>query len=307
MRADGNSTANDSVHLQFSGSVTSSGSPTARIGTTSSLEMVLQNGSGAAAPRGWGWTDNGWGSLGSHIYFATSGTHTIRVQQREDGASIDQIVISPDTFLTSAPGWRQDDLTILPQTQATPTNLPPAVTLTSPASGATFTAPATVTLTATASDPEGRMARVDFYNGSTLLASDTTSPFSYSWSSVAAGTYQLRAVATDADGASAASALATVTVGSSTSTTRRVAFTASVDHAVVTRYLLEVFPSTANPSTATAMASSDLGKPAPSSTNEIIVDRTAFLNGLASGSYLITVTSVGSGGSSRSVAISFTR
>ena len=49
MRADGNSTANDSVHLQFSGSVTASGSPTARIGTTSSLEAVLQDGSGRGA------------------------------------------------------------------------------------------------------------------------------------------------------------------------------------------------------------------------------------------------------------------
>ncbi len=47
------------------------------------------------------------------MYFAATGTHTIRVQQREDGAIIDQIVISPDTFLTSPPGWRLDDVTIL--------------------------------------------------------------------------------------------------------------------------------------------------------------------------------------------------
>ena len=85
------------------------------------------------------------------------------------------------------------------------------------------------------------------------------------------------------------------------------AFTASVNHAIVTSYLLEVFPSTANPATATAMTSSDLGKPTPSGTNEIIVDRTTFLNNLAPGNYLITVASVGPGGKSRSTAISFTR
>jgi regulation of enolase protein 1 (concanavalin A-like superfamily) len=187
-----------------------------------------------------------------------------------------------------------------------PTNLPPSVTLTAPANGSTFTAPATITLSATASDPENRLSKVDFYSGSTLLASDTTSPFSYLWGSVAAGTYQLRAVATDADGASASSATATVTVGT-TASTKRVAFTASVDHVLVTRYLMEVFPSTANPATATAIASSDLGKPTPGSGNEIIVDRTTFLNGLAPGNYLITVASVGSGGSLRSAAVAFTR
>ena len=85
------------------------------------------------------------------------------------------------------------------------------------------------------------------------------------------------------------------------------AFTASVDHAIVTSYLLEVFPSTANPGDGDGDASSDLGKPTPSSSNEIIVDRTTFLNDLAPGNYLITVASVGSGGSSRSAAISFTR
>ena len=85
------------------------------------------------------------------------------------------------------------------------------------------------------------------------------------------------------------------------------AFTASVDHATVTNYLLEVFPSTANPATATALTSSDLGKPTPGTNNEIIVDRTTFLNNLAAGTYWVTVASVNSGGKSRSTAISFTR
>jgi regulation of enolase protein 1 (concanavalin A-like superfamily) len=195
-----------------------------------------------------------------------------------------------------------DNVSVVPGT-----NRPPTVTLTSPLSGAAFTAPATIAFAATASDPENRLARVEFYNGSTRLATDTASPFTFSWGSVTAGTYQLRAVAFDADGASAASAIATVTVGSSTTPTKRVAFTASADHAVVTSYLLEVFSPTANTATAPALASSDLGKPTPSSTGEIIVDRTTFLNGLAAGNYLVTVAAVNSGGKSRSAAISFTR
>jgi hypothetical protein len=47
------------------------------------------------------------------VYFASSGGHTIRIQQREDGITVDQIVISPDTYLTAAPGARRDDGTIL--------------------------------------------------------------------------------------------------------------------------------------------------------------------------------------------------
>jgi hypothetical protein len=112
-RADGNSTANDSVHVQFDHSIDAAGAPFARIGTAGSLEPVLQNGPGGAAPRGWGWTENGWGSLGPHVYFATTGVHTIRIQQREDGIAIDQIVISPDHYLTGSPGQRRDDATVL--------------------------------------------------------------------------------------------------------------------------------------------------------------------------------------------------
>jgi hypothetical protein len=308
MRADGNSTSNDSVHVQFSDSVTSSGAATARIGTASSLEVVLQQNASAAAPRGWGWADNGWGALGSHIYFAGSGTHTIRVQQREDGAVIDQIVISPDVFLTSPPGWRLDDATILPAS-APPasTNLPPTVTLTAPASGASYTAPATISITATAADPENKLAKVEFFNGSALLGTDTTAPFSFSWSAVPAGTYQVKAVATDTSGATATSTVATVTVAGASPSPIRVAFIASATHSTVTRYALDVFAATANPSTATPIATSDLGKPAPNSAGEIVVDRTTFLNGLATGNYQITIAAINSSGTSRSAAIPFTR
>jgi phosphatidylserine/phosphatidylglycerophosphate/cardiolipin synthase-like enzyme len=114
-RADADLLDNDSVHMQFSDSVTSTGAQTARIGSSSSLELLLQAGSGGSAPRSWGWTDTGWGSPGAPIYFANSGVHTLRIQQREDGITIDQIVISPDTYLTTPPGPRRDDFTILPR------------------------------------------------------------------------------------------------------------------------------------------------------------------------------------------------
>ena len=70
----------------------------------------------ADSPR-WGWQDNGWGVgvFGQLIRFANSGTHTIRIQPREDGLSIDQIVLSPSTYLNIAPGPLKNDNTILPE------------------------------------------------------------------------------------------------------------------------------------------------------------------------------------------------
>ena len=143
-----------------------------------------------------------------------------------------------------------------------PPNQPPSVALTAPASGATYTAPATITLTATASDPENRLTRVEFYRESTLLGSDMSAPFSFTWSSVPAGSYTLTAKAIDADGGATTSAAASVTVNAATSATG-VTFTASADHDTnVTSYLLEVFANGTDPNTGGATASSDLGKPA---------------------------------------------
>ncbi len=113
MRAQNNSLGNDSVHVQFSDSVTSGGGATMRIGTTSSAEVVLQDGSSDTSDTGWGWSDNGWGAPGVNVYFAATGTHTVRIQQREDGAIVDEIVLSPDTYLTSPPGPHDNDTTIL--------------------------------------------------------------------------------------------------------------------------------------------------------------------------------------------------
>ncbi|WVK85781.1 glycoside hydrolase family 6 protein [Dactylosporangium sp. AC04546] len=88
----------------------------------------------------------------------------------------------------------------------------PTVSLTSPSTGSSYTAPATVSLAATASDSDGTVTKVDFYNGSTLLGTDTTSPYTYTWSNVAAGSYTLTARATDNSGNTTTSAASAITV-----------------------------------------------------------------------------------------------
>ena len=92
-------------------------------------------------------------------------------------------------------------------------NSPPTVTLTQPADGASFTAPATISLSATASDTDGTVTKVEFFNGVTKLGEDTTAPFGFTWSGVGAGSYTLTARATDDLGATATSAPSRITVG----------------------------------------------------------------------------------------------
>jgi xyloglucan-specific exo-beta-1,4-glucanase len=95
-------------------------------------------------------------------------------------------------------------------------NQAPTVSITSPANNASFTAPASITINANAADADGTVSKVEFYNGTTLLGSDATSPYSFAWSSVAAGTYSLTAKATDNAGAITTSSAVVVTVTSAT-------------------------------------------------------------------------------------------
>jgi predicted phage tail protein len=93
-----------------------------------------------------------------------------------------------------------------------PPNSAPTVSLTAPVDNATFTAPAIVTLTATASDVDANLSRVEFYSGTTILGTDAAPPHSFTWSNVAAGAYTLSARAVDAADAATTSNEIRVTV-----------------------------------------------------------------------------------------------
>jgi hypothetical protein len=114
-RADRDSYANDSVFLQFSGTVTPTGAPIYRIGTTSAATFVLED-CGGCGLSAWGWQDTayGLGALGPSLRFEVSGRQRLRIQTREDGLAIDQIVLSSERYLNVAPGNTKQDVTILP-------------------------------------------------------------------------------------------------------------------------------------------------------------------------------------------------
>jgi regulation of enolase protein 1 (concanavalin A-like superfamily) len=92
-------------------------------------------------------------------------------------------------------------------------SVPPSVTITGPTSSALFTAPASIPITAVATDPTAPVTRVDFYNGAALIGSSTSAPFSFTWNNVAAGFYAITAQATDSLGTLFTSPVVNVTVG----------------------------------------------------------------------------------------------
>jgi aryl-phospho-beta-D-glucosidase BglC (GH1 family) len=96
------------------------------------------------------------------------------------------------------------------------TNLPPSVSITSPTNNASFNAPATIAIAANATDADGTVSKVDFYNGTTLLGSDNTAPYTFSWANVAAGNYVLTAKATDNSGAVTTSSTVNIVVNTAT-------------------------------------------------------------------------------------------
>lgn len=142
------------------------------------------------------WTT--WATTSAVNVTLSAGNHIIRLQATTSAglSNIDYIQISGGS----------------PSIGSCSSNASPTVSITSPSNGASFTAPANLTINATASDSDGSIASVQFFQGSTLLGTDTSSPYSFTWSNVAAGSYSLTARATDNAGAVTTSAAMSITV-----------------------------------------------------------------------------------------------
>ena len=125
MRLDAaaNSKFNDSLYVQFS-DASANGSSAYPIGTTSGLVVNLAPDSTGSTLSNWGWVNGSyWLSQPATFTFPTTGSHTLRVQVREDGVAFDQIVLSPSTYFNAgascpntcggAPGPLANDTTIV--------------------------------------------------------------------------------------------------------------------------------------------------------------------------------------------------
>ena len=98
-----------------------------------------------------------------------------------------------------------------PQDPSIP-NVAPNVSITSPASGASFTAGTNVIINASATDSDGTVSKVEFFNGATKLGEDLMAPYSLTMTAATAGSYSLVARATDNSDATTDSSAVSFTV-----------------------------------------------------------------------------------------------
>ncbi len=91
-------------------------------------------------------------------------------------------------------------------------NTNPAVSINTPVTGASYEEGASITITASASDLDGNIASVAFYDGAVLLGTENTAPYSFDWPNAGVGTHSITAVATDNAGGQTTSGVVTVTV-----------------------------------------------------------------------------------------------
>ncbi len=253
------------------GTVAITASASDNVGVTSVTILVdgASVGSDTSAPYSVSWNTAG----------VTAGSHTIRAQAKDAAGNIGT---SGSVSVT-----------------VTAPNQPPTISLTAPASGGTYTTPANITVSATAADADGTIARVDFYVGTTLISSDTTSPYAATWTTSTAGAYSFSAKAVDNTGATTPSSSVSVTVTSPAAAPTTAHFSPSSDDGNVQTYRLDIFPSTVSVTAATPTASDDLGKP-PLVNGEYVADISSTVASLPAGSYVATVSAVATSGTAQS-------
>jgi chitodextrinase len=157
----------------------------------------------------WTWVDYQGGITGTpNMINLTAGDHTLELIGTVPGVSVDRVILTADT--TCIPSGTGDNC-------ASDTATSPTVNLTNPTNSSTVSG--TVDLAATATDTAG-ISSVEFLVDGSVVDTDTTSPYSYSWDSttVSNGQHTIVAQATDTNGNTATSSV-TVTVNNAATCT----------------------------------------------------------------------------------------
>jgi len=128
------------------------------------------------------------------VFALSAGTHQLIVCGREPNCGLGTITITPYGTTTAAP----------------------TVAVTSPSNGATYTAPASISLTANVTANGHTITKVQYWNGRTFIGEAATAPYSFTWNNVGAGNYNLSASAIYDAGTAASSAPVTVAVTATT-------------------------------------------------------------------------------------------
>lgn len=154
----------------------------------------------------WTWSKQTPGGAAS-MSVTSTGVHAVNIWMGEDGVRIDKIILTGNSQWSppAPPG-------LVTNESPSEARLYPLVSLDSPTNGSIFGLGTNIDIAATASDPFGSVAKVEFFQGTNLIAQDTNSPYSVMWANPPAGTHLLSVRATDHDGMSSTAGPVEVTV-----------------------------------------------------------------------------------------------
>jgi len=127
-------------------------------------------------------------------YFEQGGNASVKLYWTNNAGNISKTIVPLQQLFANQATWT-----------------PPAVTLTSPANGSTVMLPAQVSLAANVVTNDGIVASIEFYNGSTLITTVTTPPYSTMWSAPQ-GSYSVSAKVVYNESSKETSNVNTVTV-----------------------------------------------------------------------------------------------
>ncbi len=161
------------------------------------------------------WMQSVNGGAFTNISGATSSSYTTDVLTTADSGTQYECVVSNDlgSVTSNTATVTVTDPPVIVNPVPVITSLP-VVSITSPSNGSAITAGSSVNITATASTNNGKISKVQFYNGSTFMGTSVMSPYTLAWNNVSAGSYNLTAVAFDSNNNVATSSNVIVTVSS---------------------------------------------------------------------------------------------
>lgn len=161
-------------------------------------------------------------SVGITTFFFSTffGGNEVDAPDHDDYAWFDNFIVSTERIGNDNGGGSE------------PENQNPTVSITSPSNGASFIAGSNISIQTNASDSDGYVKRVEFYNNGSLIGTDYSDPFSYTISSASAGAYSLTAKAVDDDNATKTSSAVSFTVNASGGGASQSAYPSGVPHAI---------------------------------------------------------------------------